>query len=131
MRRLLLLPVLATFAVAGCGGGSPASERDNASPAAAGKAIAATRAALRNALATYKRGDRAAAANQVGEAYVSHFEEAEGPLEGRDDELKESLEHAIASDLRTAMRQGRPAREVQSRVTSIMADLDRAEAALR
>ena len=131
MRRLLFPPILAALTVAGCGSGSSSSEHETASPATARKEIAATRSALRGALATYKRGDRAAAVNQVSEAYVSHFEEVEGPLEGKDDELKEGLEHAIADNLRTAMKQGRPAREVETRVTAILADLERADAALR
>jgi hypothetical protein len=128
MRRLIIMPLLA-LATAGCG--SSGSEHETASAATARKEIAATRAALRDALASYKSGERAKAVDQVSEAYVSHFEEVEGPLEGKDDELKESLEHAIADDLRADMKAGKPVAAVQRRVDAIAADLDRAQAALR
>lgn len=128
MRRLILMPLLAA-ALVGCG--STSSEPKPASPAVAREEIARTRDALTAALASYRQGARAKALDQVSEAYVSHFEEVEGPLEGKDDELKESLEHAIASDLRADMRAGKPAAAVERRVNAILADLDKADAALR
>jgi hypothetical protein len=130
MRRLVITSFL--LALAGCGGGSSdSSEHESASPEVARKEIAATRSAITGALASYKGGDHAKAVDQVSEAYVSHFEEVEGPLEGKDDELKESLEHAIAGDLRSDMKAGKPAAAVADRVSSILADLDKADAALR
>ena len=57
-------------------------------------------------------GDRAAAEDQVAEAYVSHFEEVEGPLEKVDHELKEELEEAIGDELRR--RSGRRRRRPRS-----------------
>lgn len=128
MRRLLLILFLAAL-LAGCGSGS--SQRATASPSAARAAIAKTRDALTTALATYRRGDRAKAADQVSEAYVSQFEEVEGPLEAKDDALKERLERAIADNLRADMKAGKPIAAVKRRVDAIRADLDRADAALR
>ena len=131
MRRLLI-PVLSTcaLALAACGSGG-GSTQETTSPATARKEVGETRDALNAALATYKSGDRKAANEQVAEAYVSHFEEIEGPLEGKDSELKESLEHAIADDLRASMTSGKPAGEVEAQVKAIVAKLDEAEAALR
>jgi hypothetical protein len=132
MRRLVVTSFLLALALAGCGGGSSdSSEHESASPEVARKEIAATRSAITGALASDKGGDHAKAVDQVSEAYVSHFEEVEGPLEGKDDELKESLEHAIAGDLRSDMKAGKPAAAVADRVSSILADLDKADAALR
>jgi len=134
MRRTLFLALFTcSIALTACGGSdsSSESESENTSPTVARKEIAETRNALNAALATYKSGDKAAAREQVAEAYVSHFEEVEGPLEGKDDELKEDLEHAISDDLRTSMKAGRPAKEIEAQVKAIVADLDKAEAALQ
>jgi hypothetical protein len=132
MRRYLFMPLLAAVLV-GCGSDSSSSEseHENASPAVARREVAETRAALNAALATYKAGDHAKAVDQVSEAYVSHFEEVEGPLEGKDHELKESLEHAIADDLRADMKAGKPAAAIERSVNAVVGDLDRAAAALR
>jgi hypothetical protein len=134
MRRTLLFALFScSLAVAACGGSdaSSSTESENSSPSVARKEVGATRAALNAALASYRQGNKAAANEQVAEAYVSHFEEVEGPLEEKDSELKESLEHAIADDLRTSMKAGKPASEIEAQVKAIVADLDRAEAALR
>ena len=66
-------------AVGGSGGGAEAS-----SAATARREAAETRAALRAALASYRRATARAPQEQVSEAYVSHFEEVEGPLEAKD-----------------------------------------------
>jgi hypothetical protein len=128
MRRFIFMPLLAAVLV-GCG--SDSSKPKAASAETARSEVAATRDALNTALATYKAGDHAKAVDQVSEAYVSHFEEVEEPLEGKDDELKESLEHAIADDLRTDMKAGRPAAAIERRVNTILSGLDKADAALR
>ena len=136
--RGILLPALITssLALAACGGSDSSStsseaEHENSSPETALREVGETRDALKSALATYKDGDAAGAQEQVAEAYVSHFEEVEGPLEGRNDELKEDLEHAISGDLRDSMKAGKPAAAVERQVNAILADLDKAEAALR
>ena len=122
--------MLASLTLAACGGSDDSSE-ENASPAIARKEVGETKDALNAALATYKSGDKAAANEQVAEAYVSHFEEVEGPLESKDAELKEGLEHAISDDLRSSMKAGKPAAEVEAQIKAIVADLDKAEAALQ
>src|SRR4051794_15089033 len=127
---LSLVLVAGSLALAACGGSS-SGEQENTSPAVAAKEIGATRDALQKALAAYKSGDKKGAQEQVAEAYVSHFEEAEAPLEKRSDALKENLERAITTELRGAMRAGRSAARVEAQVRAIVAGLDRAQDALR
>src|SRR5437763_11879791 len=126
MRLTASLALIAGSLVLTACGGSKSSEHENASPTVARTEIAKTRSALNAALATYKGGDKAGAADQVAEAYVSHFEEVEGPLEGKDNELKESLEHAISDELRANMKAGRPNAAIEAQVQSIVADLGKA-----
>lgn len=131
-----VLPVafalFAAPALVACGSGSKeSSEHEAASPTVARKEASETRAALTAALATYKGGDKSAAENQVAEAYVQHFEEVEGALEAKDAELNEKLEEAISGELRDAMKAGKPAAEVEAQVNAVVADLEKAEAALR
>jgi hypothetical protein len=127
--------ILSSLALAACGGSdsssSSTSEQENASPKVAAKEVGETRDALKAALATYTGGDASGAQEQVAEAYVSHFEEVEGPLESKNAELKEDLEHAISGDLRASMKAGKPAAAVEAQVKQIIADLDKAEAALQ
>jgi hypothetical protein len=116
----------------GCGGGEggqPAAEP--ASPSDAIAEIAEVRKGLDEALATYESGDAAAADEQVGTAYLEHFEHVEGPLEEADHELKEELEHAIREELRAKIRAKAPQAEVKEIADGIDADLTRAETALR
>jgi hypothetical protein len=121
-----------SLALAACGGSdSDTTERETAGPTTAVKEVGETRDALKSALATYKDGDAAGAQEQVAEAYVSHFEEVEGPLEDKNEELNEDLEHAISSELRDAMKARKPVAAVERKVDDILADLDKAEAALR
>src|SRR5215218_316752 len=135
MRRTVSLALIAgSLVLAACGGddssSSEESERESAGPATAVKEVGETRDALKTALATYKDGDAATAQEQVAEAYVSHFEEVEGPLEGKNEELNEDLEHAISGDLRDSMKAGKPVAAVERQVNEILADLDKAESAL-
>jgi high-affinity iron transporter len=131
-----LATVAATLALTACGNDSSSSkseaeEHAGGSAATALAEVGETRDALTAALATYKGGDKAAAEDQVAEAYVSHFEEVEGPLEERDHELNEELEEAISGELRSDMKAGEPAAEIETKVKSIVADLDKAEALLK
>jgi hypothetical protein len=138
MRRTALFALVSSsLALAACGSdsssssSSPEAEQESSSPAVALKEVGETRDALKTALATYKDGDAAGAQEQVAEAYVSHFEEVEGPLEDKNEELNEDLEHAISGDLRDSMKAGKPVAAVERQVNEILAGLDKAEAALR
>jgi DNA-binding transcriptional MerR regulator len=124
----------ASLALVACGGDSndnSGSSQEPASAAVALKEAGETREGITAALATYKSGDKQAAEDQVSEAYLQHFEEVEHALEERDAELKEKLEEAINTDLRAAMKDGKPAAEVEAQVDAVVADLQKAEAALR
>jgi DNA anti-recombination protein RmuC len=134
MRHTTLLSVLVTGAlVAACGddSSSDTETRESASPSVALKEVGETRTALEAALAAYKSGDAAAAEERVSEAYVQHFEEVEGPLEERDEELNEELEEAISRDLRDLIKAKKPVAQVQRAFEDVYSDLDKAEAALR
>jgi hypothetical protein len=131
-----LATAAATLALTACGSDSSSSKSESGKHAGSSAATALaevgeTRDALKASLATYKRGDKAAAEDQVAEAYVSHFEEVEGPLGKRDHELKEHLEEAISGELRAGMKAGRPAAAIATKVKAIVADLDKAEALLK
>jgi hypothetical protein len=119
--------------VAGCGGGSgdQAAAKEQATPQEALTEIAEVRKGLDRALSTYEAGDAAAADEQVGTAYLEHFEHVEGPLDKVDHELKETLEHAIREDLRSKIKAKAPQAEVKALTDAIEADLTKAEAALR
>jgi hypothetical protein len=126
--------IAASLSLAACGGeDKEAAEREEhqSTPAQAHAEAGTVREQLAAALETYKGGDEAAAAKQVEDAYLEHFELVEGPLEAKDEELNEELEHAIREDLVTAMKDGKPATEVQDMVQEIDRDLVTAQAALR
>jgi hypothetical protein len=133
MRPGLTTAIVSSLALTACGDSdsTKTTSSTSSSPATAIKEIGETRTALTSALATYKGGDAAGAQEQVAEAYVSHFEEVEGPLGKADNELKEELEHAISDELRSAMKAGRPVAAVEAKVKTIVADLNKAEAALQ
>jgi ABC-type phosphate transport system substrate-binding protein len=132
--RLIVTSVTAAAALglAACGSDSPGSQASTGETASTARSeVGKTRSALRAALATYAAGDAAAAADQVAEAYVSHFEDVERPLAQKDPALKERLEESISSELRAHMKAHRPAGTIAREVGAIAADLDKAEAALR
>jgi DNA phosphorothioation-dependent restriction protein DptG len=140
MNRATLLPSATVAALAlafsACGGddsssSSSASEEAASSQSTALREAGETRDALQAALATYKQGDKAAAEEQVSEAYLQHFEEVEGALDKADHELNEKLEDAIREELRADIKAGKPAAEVEQSIDAITTDLDRAEALLR
>jgi hypothetical protein len=89
------------------------------------------RKGLEEALATYKSGDKAKADEQVGDAYLEHFEHVEGPLGKADHELNETLEDSIREELREKIKDGAPPAEVEKLHAQIQANLTKAEAALR
>ena len=142
MRRLalaLLALSLASFGAAcgsddGSGGGAATtaeSTADDTSPAAAAAEIDEIKSMLDEALARYRHGDAEGAEELVGDAYLEHFEEVEHPLEEVDHELMEDLEHTIANDIRTKMKDGAPASEVAQLIEQTKADLDEAKSKLQ
>jgi hypothetical protein len=137
MRRVTV--ILATtgtaLALGACGqdrsAATRAPEPENASAATALKELGETRDGLVVAQRAYAAGDRAMAKEGVAEAYVSHFEEVEGPLGRRDGDLKERLEEAIREDLRKLIDRRAAGPVVTRALRGIYADLDRAEALLK
>ena len=147
MRKTFLLLIvllgLVALTVTACG-----SDEDDSSPAAAtatdegeeeGEITAEEAAAeideikrmLDEGLAQYQDGDQEAADTTVGDAYLEHFEKVEHPLEERDHELMEDLEHRISTEIRDEMKEGASADEVAALVEETKADLDTAKAKLQ
>ncbi len=134
MRSLLVTALAASLIGLSACGDDDSADSSSATSAAAIKAAATqagkTREAIETALKTYAAGDKAKAGDQVAEAYVSHFEEVEHPLEAKDDELMETLEKDISGNVRAAIKAGDDAK-VASLGKRILAGLKRAEALLR
>ena len=114
-------PVLCAtvLGLAACGGGDdsggvPASRRggglgrDGARARSPRRAPRCGRRSRATARATARPPEE-----QVSEAYVSHFEEVEGPLEAKDPALKERLEEAIGTELRDRDEAEGPRGEVE------------------
>lgn len=93
-------------------------------------AATATKKSVEQALASYTGGDKAAAEEQISEAYVSSYEKVEPSLESVDEELNEKLEEAISKELREAIKAGDDAK-VASLGKEVLENLTKAEAALR
>jgi hypothetical protein len=127
--RTFALVLLALTLGAGCG--SDEAEEADVTPAAAAAEIDTIKSLLDDALAKYEGGDAEAAEELVGDAYLEHFEEVEHPLEEADEELMEDLEHTISTEIRTKLRDGAPAAEVEQLIAATKADLDRAKASLQ
>jgi hypothetical protein len=132
MRHAVLLLTLAgSLVLAACGGDDKAATAPAASGAEARTEAAKTRAALKQAVAQLKAGDRKGAENTVSDGYLQHFEDVEGPLDAVDHELKEHLEDGIRGDLRSKIRDGAPVAEVERLAASLDADLAQAEQKLK
>lgn len=154
MRQLPVTAALCGLALAatGCGGGDapttaakppPTVQTATTAPGGAEHAdparratgpvaeVDAVKAMLAQALAVYRRGDRARAERIVGDAYLEHFEDVEHALEERDHELMEELEVLISTRIRNAMKRGAPVAEVQRLVGEAQRGLDRARTLLR
>ena len=140
MRRTLRLLVLLLGLVAtvtACGGSD--NDSSQSAEAAEGELSAKEASAeideikslLDQAVMQYRNGDKTAADTTVGDAYLEHFEEVEHPLEERDHEFMEELEHRISTEIRDEMKQGTSADEVAALVEETKADLDRAKAMLQ
>jgi len=137
VRRLLVLgAVLGVCAVgvAGCGGsdsesseGTPPEEEHSSSSAEALEQVRAIPALLDEAVTTYKSGDRNSAADAVGDVYLEHYEDVEGPLGERNHDLMEEIEEQISTELRNDMRTGKPESEIDALVADIKSNLQQAE----
>lgn len=138
MRRLplVLLLVLAALALtaAGCGSSDESSSstttaeegEESATPEEAVAQIAAIKVALAKAVTQVKAGNRELADQTVGDAYLEHYEEVEGPLGDRDHDLMEEIEEAISTDLRNRIKDGDDASQIQASVDEINGKLDEA-----
>jgi hypothetical protein len=122
---MLLLAALA-LAVAGCGGNDDEAEEESSTPAEAVAEIGEIKTMLATAVDQVRAGDADAAEETVGDAYLEHFEQVEGPLGERDHEFMEELEEAISTDLRNDIKDGKTADEIEDAVDEIESDLDRA-----
>ena len=107
------------------------SSEEDTTPAAAAAGIDTIKSMLDDALAKYKAGDTEAAEETVGDAYLEHFEDVEHPLEEVDEELMEDLEHTISTDIRTKMKNGAPASEIEQLIEQTKTDLDEAKSKLQ
>jgi hypothetical protein len=132
MRRtvLALALLVGALALAGAGCGS-SDDEESATPTEAVAEIDEVKSMLDQGLAQYRSGDVAAADTTVGDAYLEHFEKVEHPLEERDDELMEDLEHRISTEIRDRMKADAPADEVAQLIDDTKADLDTAKAKLQ
>lgn len=129
---LTLLAVSASASLVACGDDKKSDAEKPADRATALREVGETRSGLQAALLAYRKGDRATAEDEVAEAYVSHYEEVEHALEERDEALNEKLEETISGDLRTLVSSpSSTTTEVERAFKAVLADLDKAEAALR
>jgi hypothetical protein len=82
--------IAASLSLVACGDGTTEAKdrkKHQATPPQARAEAGTVRKLLAAALTTYKGGDEAAAAKQVEDAYLEHFEEVEGALGAKDEEL--------------------------------------------
>src|SRR5262245_25589372 len=98
LRALALLSlVCGVLAAAGCGSDSGSSASDTtveeteeeSTPEQALAEIASIRTKLDDAVAQYQSGDQEGAADAVGDIYLEHYEEVEGPLGDENHDLME------------------------------------------
>ena len=130
-RSSLSLIAASAIIAAGCGGDGESDAEGRATPEQAIAEIGEVRKSLEAALRAYEAGDAAEADQQVGDAYLEHFELVEGPLDEVDHALTEELEDGIREELRGKIRDKAPEAEVKALHDEIEASLAKAEAALR
>lgn len=130
---LTLTALIGGLVATGCGSddASTGAEGHTSTPAQAIAEIRETRAGIAAGVTSYAAGDAAAAAEQVTETYLQHFELVEGPLEEVDAELTEELEEMIREQLVDAIEAGEPVPEVRALVAEIGAGLREARRKLR
>ncbi len=78
----------------------------------------------------YAEGDVDTTNEALIDAYLENFEYLEAPLAAVDAELMESIEHTLRDDLRAMVRDGAEPAAFDAAIASVLADLERAEAAL-
>jgi hypothetical protein len=128
--------LLAAFSLlaAGCGSddgdGGDTSAESAETPATALTELPAVRTGLADGFAAYRAGDTDKADELIGDVYLEHFEQVEGPLGEIDENLKNSLEQQIASGVRDQIKAGDPVKDVQATIARINKGLDQAEAEL-
>jgi hypothetical protein len=127
---LALALLVGALALAGAGCGS-SDDEESATPTEAVAEIDEIKSMLDQGLAQYRSGDAGAADTTVGDAYLEHFEKVEHPLEERDEELMEDLEHRISTEIRDRMKADAPADEVAQLIDETKADLDTAKTKLQ
>jgi hypothetical protein len=118
----------------GCGSKSDtAKERaeQQPTPQQAIAQVAEVRSGLDAALATYRSGSRAKAAEQVGDTYLQHFELVEPPLDRVDHGLRTKVEQTIRQTLRDRMTAGAPTTDVARLVQRVDRLLDQVTATLQ
>ena len=132
-RTVLVLALLAgALALAGSGcGGSSSDDEESAAPTEAVAEIDEIKTMLDQGLAQYRSGDKDAADTTIGDAYLEHFEQVEHPLEERDQELMEELEHRISTEIRDQMKADAPTDDVAQLIDQTKADLDTAKTKLQ
>jgi hypothetical protein len=139
IRKRITTPAVASLAavalIAGCGDGDSSSSTDEheatVTPAKAIAEIALVRQGLAAGLAAYHQGDAEKADEEVGDAYLEHFELVEVPLEARDEELTEELEELIREELRAEIKAAAKTAQVAALVAEANRELTEAEEALQ
>ncbi len=136
LRALALLALICgVLAVAGCGGDSESSSaettveetEEESTPEQALAEIATIRSLLDDAVAQYQSGDHEGAADAVGDIYLEHYEQVEGPLGDVNHDLMEEIEEKLSTELRTSMEDGADQSEIDALVAEITSGLDQAE----
>ncbi len=89
--------------------------------------IRRVRSAIQEALTAFKQGQPARAEELVVQAYLDHFEKAEGPLEQKDKTLMKRLERLSRVDLRDKIKAKAPVAAVEQLIQTILASLEQAE----
>jgi len=125
----ILLGALLAVALAGCGADAEAEEP--ATPTEAVAELATIKTMLDTALGQYRRGNVKAADRTVGDAYLEHYEQVEGPLGDRDHERMEEIEEYLSTEIRDLMKDRAPAADVARLIAHVKLDIDRAAVKLR
>jgi hypothetical protein len=131
----LAAPLAAAALIAGCGDDDSSTTGEgheaSATPQQAMTEIAEVREGLAAGLLAYEQGDAEKADSVIGDTYLEHFEEVEGPLEQRDEELNEELELLISTEIRQEIKAGADPKAVKALVDEANDELDQAEKALQ